>query len=153
MTTPHLPARQVRYAMGLGTPAQMVELIARGVDMFDCVLPTRVARNGTAYTRRGAISLKGGAFKADFGPIEAGCDCFACRRFTRAYLRHLLNVNEILGLRMLSVHNSHLYLKLLADVRAALAQGTFAEFRREFIANYVPTRRVLSQREAAKLER
>ncbi len=153
MTTPHLPARQVRYAMGLGTPAQMVELIARGVDMFDCVLPTRVARNGTAYTRRGAISLKGGAFKADFGPIEAGCDCFACRRFTRAYLRHLLNVNEILGLRMLSVHNSHLYLKLLADVRAALAQGMFAEFRREFIANYVPTRRVLSQREAAKLER
>ena len=94
--------------MGLGTPAQMLELVARGVDMFDCVLPTRVARNGTAYTRRGAVGIKGGQFKADFRPVEEGCDCFACRHFTRAYLRHLLNVNEILGLRMLSVHNTHM---------------------------------------------
>ncbi len=109
LTEPHLPAHKARYAMGLGTPAQMLELIARGVDMFDCVLPTRVARNGTAYTRRGAIGIKGGQFKADFRPIEEGCDCFACKHFTRAYLRHLLNVNEILGLRMLSVHNTHLY--------------------------------------------
>ena len=153
LTEPFLPASRPRYAMGLGTPAQMVELIARGVDMFDCVLPTRVARNGTAVTRRGAFAVKAGACKADFRPIEEGCDCFACRNFTRAYLRHLLNVNEILGLRMLSVHNTHLYLKLMADARAAIAAGTFAEFRREFIANYVPSRRVLSARQAAELER
>jgi queuine tRNA-ribosyltransferase len=153
LTEPHLPAHKARYAMGLGTPAQMVELIARGVDMFDCVLPTRVARNGTAFTRQGQFSLKGGAYKADFTPIEEGCECFACRHFTRAYLRHLLNVNEILGLRMLSVHNSHMYLKLMSDVRAALAAGTFAEFHRDFIAGYVPSRKVLSERALATLER
>jgi queuine tRNA-ribosyltransferase len=146
-TEPFLPANQARYAMGLGTPAQMVELIARGVDMFDCVLPTRVARTGTAFTRRGAFGIKGGAYKADFRPIEEGCNCFACRHFTRAYLRHLLNVNEILGLRMVSVHNSHLFLKVMADVRAHLAAGTFAEFYREFIANYIPSRKVLSARQ------
>jgi queuine tRNA-ribosyltransferase len=153
LTEPHLPADKPRYAMGLGTPAQMVELVARGVDLFDCVLPTRVARNGTAYTRRGALAIKAAAYKADFRPIEDGCDCFACRHFTRAYLRHLLNVNEILGLRMLSVHNTHLYLKLMADVRAAIAEGRFAEFRREFVAGYVPSRRILSARAAALLER
>jgi queuine tRNA-ribosyltransferase len=147
LTEPFLPAHKARYAMGLGTPAQMIELIARGVDMFDCVLPTRVARNGTAFTRRGAFGLKGGAYKADFRPIEENCDCFACKNFTRAYLRHLLNVNEILGLRMVSVHNSHLFLKTMTDVRAAIAAGTFAEFYREFIANYVPSRKVLSARQ------
>jgi queuine tRNA-ribosyltransferase len=146
LTEPHLPEGKPRYAMGLGTPAQLVELVARGVDMFDCVLPTRVARNGTAFTRRGTISIKGGFNKADFRPVEEGCDCFACRNFTRAYLRHLLNVNEILGLRMLSVHNSHMYLKLMADIRAHLRAGTFDEFRREFVAGYVPTRRVLEGR-------
>ena len=153
LTVPHLPEQQPRYAMGLGTPAQLVELVARGVDMFDCVLPTRVARNGTAFTRRGAISIKAGAYKSDFAPIEEGCDCFACRHFTRAYLRHLLNVGEILGLRMLSVHNSHLFLRVMADIRAHLAAGTFDEFRREFIANYVPSRRVLSARMLAVKER
>jgi queuine tRNA-ribosyltransferase len=146
LTEPFLPAHKARYAMGLGTPAQMVELIARGVDMFDCVLPTRVARNGTAYTRRGAIGIKGGQFKADFRPVEEGCCCFACKHFTRAYLRHLLNVNEILGLRMLSVHNTHLYLQVMADARAHLAAGTFAEFHRDFIANFTPSRKVLAQR-------
>ena len=150
-TTPFLPADQPRYAMGLGTPAQIVELVARGVDMFDCVLPTRVARNGTAFTTRGTISLKGGAYKRDWGPIEEGCDCFACQRFTRAYLRHLLNVNEILGLRMVSVHNSHLYLKLMSDIRAHLLAGTFASFRREFISNYTPSRRILAARKSAGL--
>ena len=145
-TEPHLPANKARYAMGLGTPAQMIELIARGVDMFDCVLPTRVARNGTAYTRRGAFGIKGGAYKADFRPIEENCDCFACKNFTRAYLRHLLNVNEILGLRMVSVHNSHLFLKIMAEARAAIAAGTFAEFYREFIAGFTPSRKILAQR-------
>ena len=147
MTEPHLPPGKARYAMGLGTPAQLVELVARGVDMFDCVLPTRVARNGTAFTKKGTISIKGGAYKADFKPIEEDCACFACQRFTRAYLRHLLNVNEILGLRMVSVHNSHMYLKLMADMRAHIAASTFGEFRREFIANYRPTEKVLLARQ------
>jgi queuine tRNA-ribosyltransferase len=147
LTEPFLPKDRARYAMGLGTPAQMVELIARGVDMFDCVLPTRVARNGTAFTRKGTVIIKSGFNKADFRPIEEGCDCFACRHFTRAYLRHLLNVNEILGVRMLSVHNLHLFLKVMADVRAALTAGSFAEFRREFVARYVPSRKVLSVRQ------
>ncbi len=150
---PHLPAHKARYAMGLGTPAQLVELVARGVDMFDCVLPTRVARNGTAYTRKGAIGLRGAIYTQDFGPIEKGCDCFACRNFTRAYLRHLLRVNEILGLRMLSVHNSHMYVKLMADVRSAIAAGTFGEFYREFIAGFRPSQKILSARAAAQLER
>jgi queuine tRNA-ribosyltransferase len=146
MTEPFLPVDQARYAMGLGTPAQMIELVARGVDMFDCVLPTRVARNGTAFTRKGTVSVKAGFNKADFRPIEEGCGCYACRHFTRAYLRHLLNVNEILGLRMVSVHNSHLFLEVMADIRRHLAAGTFDLFRREFVAGYVPTRRVLAGR-------
>ena len=150
VTEPFLPAHLPRYAMGLGTPAQLVELVARGIDMFDCVLPTRVARNGTAFTRTGAISIKAGAAKADFRTIEDGCECYACRHFGRAYLRHLLNVNEILGLRMVSVHNSHMYLKLMADIRAHIALGTFGEFRREFIGNYVPSRRVLLARANAE---
>jgi queuine tRNA-ribosyltransferase len=152
LTEPFLPAGRPRYAMGLGTPAQLVELVARGVDMFDCVLPTRVARNGTAFTRKGTFSVKGGACKADFGPMEAGCQCFACRHFTRAYLRHLLNVNEILGLRMVSVHNSHFYLDVMAEIRAHLAAGTFSEYRREFAANYVPTEKILAARRAAAEE-
>src|SRR6202789_399668 len=153
LAEPHLPAHKARYAMGLGTPAQMVELIARGVDMFDCVLPTRVARNGTAYTRRGAIGLKGAAYKTDFGPIEPGCGCFACKLFTRAYLRHLLRANEILGLRMVSVHNSHLFLKVMTEVRAAIAAGTFADYHRNFIASYKPSQKILAARKAASDER
>ncbi|MGH7969262.1 MAG: tRNA-guanine transglycosylase, partial [Limisphaerales bacterium] len=147
-----LPADRARYAMGLGTPAHLVELVARGVDMFDCVLPTRVARNGTAFTRHGSISIKGGAYKADFRPIEEGCDCFACRNFSRAYLRHLLNVGEILGLRMLSVHNTRMYLRVMEDIRGAITSGEFTEFRREFAARYVPTQKVLLAR-AAEAER
>jgi queuine tRNA-ribosyltransferase len=145
---PFLPEDKPRYAMGLGTPAQLVELVARGVDMFDCVLPTRVARNGTAFTRKGSISIKAGACKADFRPIEEGCDCFACRNFTRAYLRHLLNVGEILGLRMLSVHNTRMYLRVMEEVRDTIRNDTFAEYRRQFAANYVPTSKVLLARAA-----
>jgi queuine tRNA-ribosyltransferase len=148
-TEPYLPAHLPRYVMGLGTPEQLMELIARGMDMFDCVLPTRVARNGTAFTRRGAISIKAAPNKNDFRPIEEGCDCFACRHFTRAYLRHLLNVEEILALRMLSLHNTHVFLRVMADARSAIAAGTFAEFRRQFVAEYKPTQKVLMARAAA----
>ena len=145
-TEPFLPADKARYAMGLGTPAQLVELVARGVDMFDCVLPTRVARNGTAFTKKGTISIKAGYAKRDWSPIEEDCECYACQHFTKAYLRHLLNVNEILGLRMLSVHNSHMFLQLMRDIRSHLDNGTFGEFRKEFIAGYQPTLKVLEQR-------
>lgn len=145
---PFLPEHKARYAMGLGTPAQLVELVARGVDMFDCVLPTRVARNGTAFTYKGTISIKGGGYKADFRPIEEDCPCYACRNFTRAYLRHLLNVDEILGLRMLSVHNSHMYLRVMQDIRTHLAAGTFADYRTQFAATYIPTEKVLADRRA-----
>jgi queuine tRNA-ribosyltransferase len=152
LTEPFLPANQPRYAMGLGTPAQMVELIARGVDMFDCVLPTRIARTGTAITRRGAYGIKGGSYKADFRPIEEGCECFACKLFTRAYVRHLLKANEILGLRLVSIHNSYMYLKLMADIRQAIAAGTFVDFHRDFIANYTPSQKILAARKI-ELER
>lgn len=146
LTEPFLPAHKPRYAMGLGTPAQLVELVARGVDMFDCVLPTRVARNGTAFTSKGTVSIKAGFNKSDFSPIEEGCSCYACQNFTRAYLRHLLNVNEILGLRMLSVHNSHMFMKTMEDIRSHLAAGTFGEFRAEFARTYIPTLKVLAAR-------
>ena len=95
------------------------------------------------------VGIKAGAVKADFGPIEEGCACFACKNFTRAYLRHLLNVNEILGLRMVSLHNSHFYLDVMAEIRAHLAAGTFSEYRRQFAAHYVPTKRILASRRAA----
>ncbi|MDL5046180.1 tRNA guanosine(34) transglycosylase Tgt [Oscillatoria amoena NRMC-F 0135] len=133
---PYLPAHKARYAMGLGTPPQLVEMVARGVDMFDCVLPTRVARNGTAFTREGTLNLNNARFKDDSGPIEEGCQCPACRRFSRAYIRHLLNVDEILGLRLVSLHNLHFYLQLMRDVRKAIAEGTFQEFRTRFVSGY-----------------
>ena len=152
ISEPYLPENKARYAMGLGTPAQLVELVARGIDMFDCVLPTRVARNGTAYTSGGAINLRAGHQKEDFGPIEEGCECFACTHHTRAYLRHLLKAGEILGLRMLSVHNSHFYHKVMRQIRRHLAEGTFDDFREEFIARYKPTSKVLEGRANSKLK-
>jgi queuine tRNA-ribosyltransferase len=133
---PYLPTDKPRYAMGLGTPPQLVEMVARGIDMFDCVLPTRLARNGTAFTARGTLSLKNAPFIYDEGPIEEGCTCEACRSFTRGYLRHLVKAEEILGLRMITLHNLHFYLNLMARIRAAIKEGTFAAFRRAFVAGY-----------------
>lgn len=133
---PHLPTSQARYAMGLGTPPQMIEMIARGVDMFDCVLPTRLARNGTAFTARGTMALKNAQFAEDPAPIEDGCACYACRTFSRSYLRHLIKAEEILGLRLVSLHNLHFYLTLLRRARQAIQDGSFAEFRRAFVGGY-----------------
>ncbi len=135
---PYLPQDRPRYAMGLGTPPQMVEMVARGIDMFDCVLPTRIARNGTAFTETGTINLKNACFTMDEAPIEEGCDCYACANFSRAYLRHLVKAEEILGLRLITLHNLHFYLGLMRRVRAALEAGTFGDFRREFVAGYKP---------------
>jgi queuine tRNA-ribosyltransferase len=136
MSVPFLPADKPRYLMGVGTPPQMLEMIARGVDMFDCVLPTRAGRNGRVYTHTGSYPIKNAAYREDFGPLEQGCECYACRRFTRAYLRHLFWANEILGLRLLTWHNLHLFLSLLRRAREAIVAGAFEEFRREFVAHY-----------------
>ncbi len=133
---PYLPAHKPRYAMGLGTPPQMLEMIARGVDMFDCVLPTRIARNGTAFTAAGTVNLKNAPYIFDKGPIEEGCTCPACRSFSRGYLRHLIKSEEILGLRLVSLHNLHFYLNLMAQARTAIEEGRFEVFRRHFVANY-----------------
>jgi len=133
---PFLPANKARYAMGLGTPPQMLEMIARGVDMFDCVLPTRIARNGAAFTALGTLNLKNSPYIMDKGPIEEGCTCPACREFSRGYLRHLVKSEEILGLRLISLHNLHFYLNLMACARKAIEEGTFERFRREFVAQY-----------------
>ncbi len=124
---PFLPNEKPRYAMGLGTPPQLLELIARGVDMFDCVLPTRLARNGTAFTAGGTLNLKNAEFTLQKGPIEEGCACPACREFTRGYLRHLIKSEEILGLRLVTLHNLHFYLELMQRARVAIEQGTFTQ--------------------------
>jgi queuine tRNA-ribosyltransferase len=133
---PHLPENKPRYAMGLGTPPQMIELIARGVDMFDCVLPTRLARNGTAFTASGTLNLKNAEFAMQKGPIEAGCVCPACREFSRGYIRHLVKAEEILGLRMITIHNLHFYLDLMSRARHAIENGTFAELRAQLLTEY-----------------
>jgi queuine tRNA-ribosyltransferase len=136
MTVPFLPPDKPRYLMGVGMPPQILEMIARGVDMFDCVLPTRVARNGTIFTARGTYAIKNARYRDDFGPLEDGCECYACRSFTRAYIRHIFRTDEILGLRLMTWHNLHLYLSTLRRAREAIVAGTFEEFRREFVATY-----------------
>ena len=133
---PFLPNDKPRYAMGLGTPPQILELIARGVDMFDCVLPTRLARNGTAFTDGGTLNLKNAEFTRQNGPIEEGCACPACREFSRGYIRHLLKSEEILGLRLITLHNLHFYLGLTTRARREIEAGTFDRFRRVFVAGY-----------------
>jgi queuine tRNA-ribosyltransferase len=135
-TVPHLPEGKVRYAMGLGQPHQLVELIARGVDIFDCVLPTRVARHATVYTRGGTLNLRGAQYRLDGLALEPGCGCYACQNFTRAYIRHLFKAGEILALVLVSLHNLHFYLELMRDIRNALDEGSFGSFRVNFLRHY-----------------
>ncbi|MGI6299978.1 MAG: tRNA guanosine(34) transglycosylase Tgt [Verrucomicrobiota bacterium] len=133
----HLPEERPRYSMGSGTPLQIVESVARGIDLFDCVLPTRLARNGSAFTGRGVVSIKAATNRALEDPIECGCGCYACREFSRAYIRHLINVNEILGFVLLSIHNLYYYLRLMSQIRFAIEGGTFETFRQEMGKTYV----------------
>jgi queuine tRNA-ribosyltransferase len=133
---PFLPTDKPRYAMGLGTPPQLLEMIARGMDMFDCVLPTRLARNGTAFTAAGTLNLKNAEFALDKTPIEENCACPACREFTRGYIRHLIKAEEILGLRLITLHNLHSYLNLMSRARTEIERGTFDQFRKRFVADY-----------------
>ena len=129
-----LPRERPRYVMGLGDMFQMCESVSRGVDMFDCVIPTRVARHGTAYTRKGSYPVKGGSYKTDLRPVEEGCTCYCCSHFSRAYVRHLLNVGEILGVRLLTIHNMHCYLAFMREMREAIANDAFGEWRKELTA-------------------
>jgi queuine tRNA-ribosyltransferase len=128
---PVLPADRPRYLMGVGTPADLVKAVARGMDMFDCVIPTRHARNGQLFTSFGTLNIRNSRFQADTGPIDPACGCYACRNYSRAYLRHLQQCNEILGARLATIHNLHHYLVLMARMRAAIEAGRFAAFAAE----------------------
>jgi queuine tRNA-ribosyltransferase len=132
VTVPELPVHQPRYLMGVGTPEDLVEAVARGVDMFDCVLPTRNARNGMALTRFGRVVIKNAEHAASPLPLDEACGCYTCRNYSRAYLRHLYLAREILAYRLLTWHNLYYYLELMAEMRRSLAQGTFPAFRRAF---------------------
>jgi queuine tRNA-ribosyltransferase len=114
----------------------LLELIARGMDMFDCVLPTRLARNGTAFASSGTLNLKNAEFARDKNPIERDCDCPACQEYTRGYIRHLIKAEEILGLRLITLHNLHFYLNLMRQARNTIEKGTFDQFRKDFVGNY-----------------
>jgi queuine tRNA-ribosyltransferase len=131
---PLLPAARPRYFMGIGDPEGILEVVSRGIDMFDCVLPTRTARTGSALTWEGRLNLRNAAYRTDPRPLSDDCDCPACERFSRAYLRHLVTQSEILGLRLLSLHNLRFVLDLTARARAAIEQGTFSSFRDEALA-------------------
>ncbi len=123
-----LPEDKPRYLMGVGTPKQILEGVKRGIDMFDCVMPTRLARHGSAFLRGGmAVQAKAGKYKEDFSPLDPECDCYCCRNFTRAYIRHLLNVDEILGIRLLTWHNLNYFLRLMERIRNSIADGTLEE--------------------------
>ena len=129
-----LPAARPRYIMGVGTPAQLVRYVALGCDMFDCVMPTRNARNGSLFTRTGRLNIRRAEFASDPRPIEEGCGCYTCRNFSRAYLRHLAVAGEILSARLNTIHNLYFYQSLMRTMRAALAAGRFADFARPFLA-------------------
>jgi queuine tRNA-ribosyltransferase len=135
-TTPFLPEDKPRYTMGLGTPPQILKMIALGVDMFDCVLPSRVARNGLAFTPDGAINLRNERFKADANPIVEGLDNYTCRNFSRAYLRHLFMAGEMLGGTLVTIHNLHFFLDMVAQARAHIEAGDFGPWHRAWVARY-----------------
>jgi queuine tRNA-ribosyltransferase len=131
-TAPQLPRDKPRYLMGVGTPEDIVAAVAQGIDMFDCVMPTRNARNGHLFTRYGDIRIKNAQYRLDTRPLDDSCDCYACRNFSRAYLHHLHRLGEILGARLNTIHNLHYYQDLMRDIRAAIAAGEFAEFQQRF---------------------
>ena len=137
MTAPYLPEDKPRYLMGVGLPEDILESVERGMDMFDCVIPTRYARSATLFTNRGRIRLTHKNYRRDFYPIDPTCDCYACRNFTRAYIHHLFNANEVLSATLASIHNVHFYLRMMADIRQAIEEGRFVDFKRQFLAEYL----------------
>lgn len=136
-STPYLPEDKVRYLMGVGEPVDIIEGVIRGVDIFDCVLPTRIARHGQAFTRMGKINLHNAKFKEDFTAIDADCDCYTCKNYTKAYLRHLINTEEMLGGRLLSIHNIRFLIRLTEELREAIKNDTILEYREEFLKKYL----------------
>jgi len=136
-TTPLLPANKPRYLMGVGSPDCLIEGVIRGVDMFDCVLPTRIARNGTVFTHQGKLVIRNARYKDDFTPLDHHCCCYTCRNYSRAYLRHLFNVEEILGLRLTSYHNLYFLINLMQEIREAIKTDTLLDFREEFFGRYL----------------
>ena len=133
---PYMPGEKPRYLMGVGTPDCLIEGVLRGVDMFDCVLATRIARNGTVLTKNGRLVIRNATYAEDFSPIEEGCDCYACRNFSRAYIRHLFKAGEITGARLASIHNLRFLLRLMEEIRDAIANDRFLDYRREFYDRY-----------------
>ena len=144
--TAYLPEDKVRYLMGVGDPIDIIEGVIRGVDIFDCVLPTRIARHANAFTKYGKINLKNAKFKEDFTPIEEGCDCYACQNFTKAYIRHLVTLNEMLGSRLLSIHNLRFLTRLTEDLRECIKNDNILEYRQEFIKNYYGDKEYLNNK-------
>ena len=137
---PYMPKNKPRYLMGVGTPDCFLEGILRGVDMFDCVLATRIARNGTCFTKYGRLVVRNAQYARDFTPIEEGCDCYACQHYTRAYVRHLLKAGEITGGRLASIHNLRFLIRMMEEIRQAIAEDRFLDYRREFYEKYDMTR-------------
>ena len=135
-STPYMPEDKLRYLMGVGEPVDILEGVERGVDIFDCVLPTRIARHGNAFTKNGKLNIKNAKFKEDFTPIEETCDCYACKNYTKAYIRHLINVDETFGQRLLSIHNIRFLIRLTEEIRTAIEKNRFLEYKREFLENY-----------------
>jgi len=133
---PLLPQDKPRHLLGVGSPLEILGSISRGIDTFDCVLPTRIARNGAVYTKDGRVNLKNAGFKIDKNPIEEGCQCYTCKNYSRGYLRHLLMTNEILGIRLTTLHNLHFILSLMKNIRGAIREGKFREFKDRFIKYY-----------------
>ena len=133
---PLMPENTPRYFMGIGMPDQIVKAVGMGIDMFDTVLPTRYGRYGTAFTSKGRVNIHNGEFIKDLSPVDGACDCVTCRNYTRSYIRHLFNVDEILGLRLLAYHNVYFYVKLMGRIREAIAQDRYAEFQKDFLATY-----------------
>ena len=133
---PYLPDRKPKYIMGVGTPVDLVELVALGADMFDCVMPTRNARNGQLFTDQGAINIANARFKDDLRPIAENCDCYTCRHYSRAYLRHLYKCKELLAYRLNSLHNVRYYLSLMERIRKAITRDRYDGFRRNYVAGY-----------------
>ena len=135
-STPYLPEDKVRYLMGVGDPIDIIESVIRGIDIFDCVLPTRIARHGQAFTREGKINFNNAKFKEDLSPVEEECDCYTCRNYSKAYIRHLITTKEALGGRLLSIHNIRFLIKLTEEIREAIKNDNLLEYRDKFVSKY-----------------
>ena len=135
-TTPKMPKNKPRYLMGVGDPIDILEGVERGIDMFDCVLPTRIARHGQAFTRHGKVNFNNAKYKMDLGPIDEECDCYACKNYSRAYIRHLISVDEMLGGRLISIHNIRFLIRLTEEIREAIKEDRFLDYKKAFIEKY-----------------